>query len=427
MSLKGFLDVLASNKLLEDMGEASVNYQIAGLEKSTNNAIIMSAVETGTRVVSNLVNSRKKVSLAFGCAIDDVNSRFINAVDRPMQYSLKKFQGYKTLKSLSEIPVVKHFEKDLGPYITSSIVIAKNPLDKMLNASVHRIRVTGDNTGVIRMVEGRHLHLFYNASKQSSSDLPVVVAIGVHPSVEFSAAYQAPYGAFELEIANSILGGKLDIMESPKYGLPVPDAEYIIEGKISIRDSEMDMMTEILGNYDFTRKQPVLHVEQIYSKENPVFWDILPGGTEHKWLMGFPVESKMNKILKDTVPSTKRVILTEGGSKWLHAVVQISKKLEGEPVNAMIAAFAAHPSLKMVTVVDDDIDPENPEDVEFAIATRFQASRGLTVIHNAKGSSLDPSSDQSKLLTDKVGIDATIPMDSGREKYERAKIPGVKK
>ncbi len=427
MSLKEFLDVLASNKLLEDVGKASVNYQIAGLEQSTDNAIIMSAAETGTRVVSNLVNNRKKVSLAFGCATDDVNSKFISAVDKPMHYSPKKFHGYKTVNSLSEIPVVKHFEKDLGPYITSSIVIAKNPLDKMLNASVHRIRVIGDRTGVIRMVEGRHLHSFYTASKQSSSDLPVAVAIGVHPAVEFSAAYQAPYGAFELEIANSILGGNLDIMESPKYGLPVPDAEYIMEGKISIRDSEMDMMTEMLGNYDFTRKQPVLHVEQIYSKENPVFWDILPGGAEHKWLMGFPVESKMNKTLKDTVPSTKRVVLTEGGSKWLHAVVQISKKLEGEPVNAIIAAFAAHPSLKMVTVVDDDIDPEHPEDVEFAVATRFQASRGLMVIHNAKGSSLDPSSDQSRLLTDKVGIDATIPLDSNREKYERAKIPGVKK
>ncbi|MDG6927648.1 MAG: UbiD family decarboxylase [Nitrososphaerota archaeon] len=426
MSLREFLNVLASNKLLADLGEASVDYQIAGLEESTNNSIMVSARETGTRVVSNLVNSRKKVSLVFGCAVEDVHSRFIEAAGSPARLSAKEFSGYLAVKSLGEIPVVRHFEKDLGPYITSSIVIAKNPADQMLNASVHRIRVTGGSTGVIRMVEGRHLHSFYAASRQLSQDLPVAVAIGVHPAVEFSAAYQAPYGAFELEIANSILGGKLNVMKSPKYGLPVPDAEYIIEGKISIKDSEMDMMTEMLGNYDFTRRQPVLNVEQVYSRENPIFWDILPGGTEHRWLMGFPVEAKMNKALRDTVPSTRRVVLTEGGSKWLHAVVQISKKLEGEPVNAIIAAFAAHPSLKMVTVVDDDIDPENAEEVEFAVATRFQASRGLLVIHNAKGSSLDPSSDQSRLLTDKVGIDATMPLE-GREKYARARIPGVRK
>ncbi|MEM0097111.1 MAG: UbiD family decarboxylase [Conexivisphaerales archaeon] len=427
MSLREFLNVLTSNKLLVDLGEASVNYQIAGLEKATDNSIIVSAKETGTKVVSNLVNSSEKVSLAFGCKIDYIHNKFIDAVSKPMQFSVKKFQGYETMHSLNKIPVIKHFEKDLGPYITSSIVISQNPTDQALNASVHRIRVIDNNRGVIRMVEGRHLHSFYLASKQLSKDLPVAVAIGVHPAVEFSAAYQAPYGNFELEIANSILGGNLDIMKSPKYGLPVPNAEYIIEGKISIKDSEMDMMTEILGNYDFTRKQPVLNVEHIYSKENPIFWDILPSGAEHKWLMGFPVESKMNKALKDIVPSIKRVFLTEGGSKWLHAVVQISKKLEGEPVNAMIAAFAAHPSLKMVIVVDDDIDPENMNDVEFAIATRFQASRGLLVIHNTKGSSLDPSSNQSKLLTDKVGIDATIPLDSDREKYKRAKIPEVKK
>lgn len=370
------------------------------------------------------MNSNRKVALALGCDIDKVHTTFMNAVEKPTPIFLKEFKGYKNIKSLKEIPVVTHFEKDLGPYITSSIVIAKNPENGLLNASVHRIRVIDDARGVIRMVEGRHLHSFFTASRQLSQDLPVVIAIGVHPAVELSAAYQAPYGAFELEIANSMLKGKLEIMKSPTFGLPVPEAEYIIEAEISKEQTDLDMMTEILGNYDFTRKQPVLNVKSMFSKESPIYWDVLPGGSEHKWLMGFPVESKINKFLKDVVPSTKRVVLTEGGSKWLHAVIQISKKLDGEPANAIIAAFAAHPSLKMAIVVDDDIDPENMKEVEFAIATRFQASRGLLVIHNAKGSSLDPSSDQKKLLTDKVGIDATVPLESSREKYERSRIPG---
>jgi UbiD family decarboxylase len=93
----------------------------------------------------------------------------------------------------------------------------------------------------------------------------------------------------------------------------------------------------------------------------------------------------------------------------------------------MIAAFAAHPSLKLAIVVDDDIDPKNPVDVERAIATRFQASRGLLVIKNAKGSSLDPSSDQEMLLTDKLGIDATITLRANKERFKEAKIPGESK
>jgi len=423
MSLREFLNELSSEKLLVDLGEASVNFQIARLEASNESAIVVKARETGTRVVSNIANSNKKVSLAFGCDINDIHAKFINAAERPSPLSIREFGGYRRLNSLKEIPVVRHFERDLGPYITSSIVIARNPEDGKLNASVHRIRILDDKRGVIRIVEGRHLHSFFMASKHYSQDLPVAIAIGVHPAVEFSAAYQAPYGVFELEIANSILNGRLNVMKSPMFGLPIPDAEYIIEGKISMDETELDLMTEILGNYDFPRRQPMLKVEQIYSKDDPIYWDILPGGLEHKWLMGFPVEAKMNKAIKDVVPSTKRVILTEGGSKWLHAVIQISKRLDGEPVNAILAAFAAHPSLKMAIVVDDDINIDDPKEVEYAIATRFQASRGLLIIHNAKGSSLDPSSDQGRLLTDKVGVDATIPVGSTREKYERAKIP----
>ena len=142
--------------------------------------------------------------------------------------------------------------------------------------------------------------------------------------------------------------------------------------------------------------------------------------------MSYPVELKMNRAVKDVVPSARRVVLTNGGCNWLHAVVQISKRLEGEPKNAMMAAFASHPSLKMVTVVDDDIDPTDPIRVEYAMATRFQASRGLVLIPGAKGSSLDPSADQENLLTDKLGVDATRTLRKPKENFEIAGIPNYR-
>nr|QNO52588.1 3-octaprenyl-4-hydroxybenzoate carboxy-lyase [Methanosarcinales archaeon ANME-1 ERB6] len=80
----------------------------------------------------------------------------------------------------------------------------------------------------------------------------------------------------------------------------------------------------------------------------------------------------------------------EGGCCYLHAVVQIKKEKEGEPKNAIIAAFAAHPSLKRVVVVDEDIDIFNPDDVEYAIATRVRWNEDVVFISGAKGSSLDP-------------------------------------
>jgi len=136
-----------------------------------------------------------------------------------------------------------------------------------------------------------------------------------------------------------------------------------------------------------------------------------------------PIEAKLNKSLRQTMPQTKKVVLTEGGCKWLHAVVQISKKRESDAKRTIKAAFAAHRSLKHVTVVDDDIDPSDPVAVEYAIATRFQADKDLMIISKVRGSSLDPSSDQKNLLTTKMGVDATKSLSKRAEGFEIAKIP----
>ncbi len=140
--------------------------------------------------------------------------------------------------------------------------------------------------------------------------------------------------------------------------------------------------------------------------------------------MGMPIEAKINKELKQVLPQTKNVVLTEGGCKWLHAVVQISKKHDSDPKKAITATFSAHRSLKNVVVVDDDIDPSDPVAVEYAMATRFQADKDLVIVPKVRGSSLDPSSDQKNLLTTKMGIDATKSFSKRAEGFEIAKIPG---
>ena len=154
--------------------------------------------------------------------------------------------------------------------------------------------------------------------------------------------------------------------------------------------------------------------------ENPLFHIILPGGREHQLLMGFPREAMIWENIRKVVPKVHKVRLTIGGGGWLHAVVAIDKNSEGDAKNAILAAFAAHPSLKHVVVVDGDIDPDNPYEVEWAIATRFQADKDIVIIRNARGSSLDPSS--SNGLTTKMGIDATAPLHE-REKYIKVKPP----
>jgi UbiD family decarboxylase len=139
--------------------------------------------------------------------------------------------------------------------------------------------------------------------------------------------------------------------------------------------------------------------------------------------MGLPHEVLIWEAVSKVVPKIYAVNLSAGGSGWLHAVVSIEKQLDGDGKNALLAAFAAHPSLKHAVVVDSDIDVFDVSAVEWAVATRFQAGEDLVVIKNARGSTLDSSADQETGLTTKMGIDATRPLYKPREKFERARIP----
>ena len=143
------------------------------------------------------------------------------------------------------------------------------------------------------------------------------------------------------------------------------------------------------------------------------------GGYEHFMLMGLPREPMILKTVRQAVPRVKNVRLTEGGCCWLNGIVSIKKNKEGDGVNAIMAAFTGHPSMKNVIIVDDDIDIFNDREVEWAVATRMQADR-ILIIPNAAGSSLDPSSHGK--TTSKVGYDATIPMGADRSLYTKIKL-----
>jgi len=285
----------------------------------------------------------------------------------------------------------------------------------------------GKNQFSNRMVEGRDLHRAFMVAKTHGQDLPVAITIGVHPAISIACAFQAKWGKNELEIANSLMNNKLTLTKCPSTGLLVPStAEIVMEGKILRNKTHKEWMVEMLRTYDMPRSAPVIQIEKLYFRNNPIYHDILSGYTEARLLMGMPIEAKLNSIKKKKFPQTKQVILTSGGANRLHAVVQISKTRSTNVKKIINETFASHRSLKMVTVVDDDIDPTDAVAVEFAMATRFQADKDLVIIKNVRGSSLDPSSDQKKLRTTKMGIDATIPASKRLDGFKLGKIPKSK-
>jgi UbiD family decarboxylase len=331
-------------------------------------------------------------------------------------------------KNIFSMPIVTHFEKESGPFITSSIAYTKNPETGKQNSSFHRLMPIDKTHFSIRMVEGRHLHRCFTDAKEHGEDLKIAITVGVHPAISIAGTYQAEWGKDEIEIANSLLDGKLTLAKLPSTGLNVPSGtEFVMEGKILRDKTHPEWMVEMLQTYDHKRSQPIFELENLYFRNNPIFHDVLSGYSEHRLLMGMPIESKLNGELKKTYPQTQQVSMTNGGCNWLHAVVQIKKKRESDPKKIIKKTFESHRSLKQVTIVDEDIDPNDAESVEYAMATRFQADNDLIVLTNIRGSSLDPSSDQQKLQTAKMGIDATRSLSKRPEGFELAKIPKIDK
>ena len=429
VDMRSFLqEIKKTNDVFTVKKRVSTKYEIAAVTEKLDGskaALFENIKGNKFKLVSNLVGSRDRFAQAIGSKKSDINQKIVKAISsakKPKISASAKFFENST-NDISILPIVTHFQNESGPFITSSILYTKNQETKSQNSSIHRLMPIGKNQFSIRMVEGRDLHRTFMFAKNNGKDLPIAITIGVHPAVTIACAFQAKWGKNELEIANSLLNNKLTLTKCPSTGLLVPStAEIVMEGKVLQDKTHSEWMVEMLRTYDMPRKAPVIEIEKLYFRNNAIFHDILSGYGEARLLMGMPIESKLNGILKRKFSQTKQVVLTSGGSNWLHAVVQISKTKATNVKKIINETFASHRSLKMVTVVDDDIDPTDSSAIEYAMATRFQADKDLVIIKNVRGSSLDPSSDQKKLRTAKMGIDATIPSSKRIEGFRLGKI-----
>ena len=432
--MRSYLDLVSKNgELAIVKKKVSTKFEIAAITSKMDGSkalLFENVKDSKFRVVSNLVGTRKRFAYAVGATEGKIHDKVISAIkhaSKPKITTKAKFMENQS-RDLFTLPIVTHFDKEPGPFITSSIVYTKNQEMGTQNSSFNRLLRLDEKHFSIRMVEGRHLHRTFVYAKEHGEDLKVAISVGVHPAVSIAGAYQADWGKDELEIANELLNKKLTLSMSPYSKMLVPsESEIIIEGRILKDKTHKEWMVEMLRTYDFKRAQPVFELDRIYFRNNPIFHDVLAGFGEHQLLMGMPIEAKINKDLRKVLPQTRNVVLTEGGCKWLHAVIQISKKRDSDPKKAIEAAFSAHRSLKNVVIVDDDIDPSDPIAVEYALATRFQADKDLVIISKVRGSSLDPSSDQKNLLTSKMGMDATKSFSKRADGFEIAKIPGAEK
>jgi 2,5-furandicarboxylate decarboxylase 1 len=302
---------------------------------------------------------------------------------------------------------MKYTEKDGGKYVASAVAIVRDP-ELGRNMCFHRLMLLDRRKFVARIVEDRGTD---TALKRAGGELDIAMCIGNSAAVLLAASTSLPKGVDELGMANAL--EKMELTKCKTVDLEVPkDCEIVLEGRITRERAPEGPFLDLTGIPDKIRTQPVIEVSCMTSRQKPIYQTILAGRREHKLLMGMPKEptifNEANKVCE-----CKDVYITVGGCSWLHAVVQIKKRSEEDGKKAIAAAFEGHRSLKHCVVVDDDINIYDPNEIEWAIATRFQADRDAIILPRQRGSSLDPSGDLTegkKATTCKMGLDATIPL-----------------
>jgi len=253
--------------------------------------------------------------------------------------------------------------------------------------------------------------------------------IGHHPAVYMASQFRGPFEVDELEVAGGLLNEPLRVVKGETVDLHIPaDAEIVIEGTIppNAREEEgpFGEYTWYMGNKEVT---PFIEVSAITHRKDAIYYDINSAHPEHNFTGLLGREAMLYTRIKSVVPTVKAVTLPFSGTCRHTAYVSIRKEYDGLGKNTALAALAADPFMKLVVVVDEDINVFNEAEVMWAVCTRVQADRDVFIVPDAYVCELDPSAysvrgrQERGFLNSKWGIDATKPVDLPFQ--ERADVP----
>jgi 2,5-furandicarboxylate decarboxylase 1 len=431
-TLRDWLDRLAATgRLAIARPGIALEYQLAAVANRLDGRQASFFPQPGGHpvpVVSGLTSDRDWMAEAMGVPPAGLLRRFQDAAANPIpcrEVSDAPVQeAVHTDVDLQRIlPLPTHNEHDSGPYITAGLLISRNPRNGIQNVSIHRLQLNGpDRLGVLLLP--RHAIAYFHMAEAAGTDLEVAVVVGVDPLSLLASQAIVPLDTDELEIAGALHGVPLPVVRCRSNRVRVPaEAEIVIEGRI-LREAreEEGPFGEFPQYYGERAPRHVIQVDAVTTRRNPIFHTIVGGGLEHLLLGGIPREATLLAHLQRSFPGVRDVHLSKGGVCRYHLYVQLDKRSEGEAKNVILGAFGGHYDLKQVIVVDTDVNIHDPREVEWAVATRFQADRDLVVIAESQCSKLDPSTRDG--LGAKMGLDATVPLDAPEMRFKRIAVPG---
>ncbi len=361
-------------------------------------------------VLTNLHASRSRLAQAIGCPPDQMLATYLRAMDRPVPPKTVATGPVKDVVltgdriDLYALPQIVHHEGDAGPYVTAAISFAKDPASETWNCAYNRLMIQGRDTTSIHLTLGKHLWEFHQIAEKRGQALPLALVVGVHPAIALGALAIGSIDEDERGIMGALLGEPLELVKCETSDVLVPaHAELVIEAEIlpHARTAE-GPFGEFTGYSLGERQREVVKVKAITHRHDAMFHDITVAHLDHLLLSTVPMEANLYRAVRAMVPSVKAVRVPAPFTCY----VSIEQRLVGQAKNAIMAVLGADLYMKRVVVVDADVDVFDDRQVTWAIATRCQPDRDITIVTNARGSDLDPSTKEDG-YTAKWGVDAT--------------------
>jgi len=420
-SMRAFLSALAdAGDIVTIPDPVNLDYEVAAClaEADDGPALQFQNVKCSSGVaampiVGNLLNSVPRLAFGISSTTRAMQAALIAAIEKPLPHrtiSSAPCQEHIVVAPvlMDELPIPRFFEKEGGPYITAGAIVARDRVTGKANLSIARLMPLGENRAFVGIAPNHHLAILARAAHARGEKLDIAVCIGNHPAVLIAACLYLGLGDDELPIAGALLGEPLEVISCTPSDLPVPaHCECVLEGTLDAGEPFMEgAVSEFHGMYEDYGAGIVATFPRLTRRRDALFQVILPGyHPEHCLLGGVAIAAGLCRAVRNAVPSVHEVAVGLGGAGRLHAVIALRNPRPGEARKAMFAVWAAVNLIKQVIVVDEDIDPWNSIEVEWACATRSKPDRDHVVIPAVRADRSEPLEEGGTIA--KLGIDAT--------------------
>ncbi len=461
-SLRSFLDWCAkSDQLLSIPDPISVRHQMTAVHRTVlerggpvlrfEHPVLAGGAKSNIPVVVNLFGTPERVAAGLGVTLDRLDDlgAFLAALRAPsppdgLRDTLSRWPMLKAAMAtrpkftnsapvqqvlqegpdvdLSALPVQTHWPGDVGPLITWPVVVTRPFGSKMenigsYNAGVYRVQVMQRDQLIMRWLPHRGGAAHHQSWAKHGEKTPVAIVLGADPATLLSAALPLPETVSELTFAGALNGARPRLVAAKTVPLMVPaEAEIILEGWVSPTDLAPEgPFGDHTGYYNPAEPFPVMQVTAITHRRDPVYLSTYTGRPpDEPAIIGEVFNRLALPTIRAQIPEIHDLWLPPAACSYRIAVISINKRYPGQARRVMMALWGMLPQFsytKMIVVVDADINPENWDDIAWALATRMDPARDVMLLENTPMDYLDFASPQPG-LAGKMGIDATTKIES---------------